>query len=91
MAICKKCEGRGWNYNEIYYDTKHKYPNSDAYMQYNPTKKCGKCKGTGFIIGNVSEVLDFLKFLEGKIERKEFLSGKEIIDQVKQCISVIET
>ena len=77
--ICGKCEGKGW------YDNP-KYPNPVHYSYAGePTLRCRKCRGIGYVIGNVNDVLDFLKHLEVKFEK-----DKEYLPQVKQCIDTIE-
>lgn len=81
---CNKCNGKGWNHNERYWKAKADI-NSSGYLRYNPSVKCGKCKGSGFIIGNIKEVLDFLKHLQVK-----FAHDKHYLDQVKNCINTIE-
>jgi hypothetical protein len=77
--ICPKCEGKGW------YDN----PNYPAPANHSwagiPTIDCRKCKRTGYIIGDVKDVVDFLKHLEVK-----FKDNKELLGQVKQCINAIE-
>lgn len=82
---CKKCEGRGWNENARYWNAKSNI-NSDYYLRYEPSIECGKCKGSGYIIGNVKDVLDFLKHLEAA----KFMHDKEYREQVRQCIDAIE-
>jgi RecJ-like exonuclease len=81
---CQKCEGKGWNDNEKYWKAKANIHN-DNYMRYEPSIKCSKCKGSGYIIGNVKDVLSFLKHLEFK-----FSKDKEYLEQVKNCINTIE-
>lgn len=77
---CEKCDGRGWNDNQRYWNTA-------ACIAYErgieARKKCGKCKGTGYIIGNVKDVLDLLKVLKNN---RQCCTDKEI----QQCIDAIE-
>lgn len=83
---CPHCEGRGWKHNQRYYSAKERYPTC-YYLKYEPTVTCRKCKGTGFIIGNPKEVLEFLKHLEVA----KFADDTEYQRQVRQCISAIES
>lgn len=82
---CPKCEGRGWNDNQRYWNAKAKYQ-TDYYLRFEPTVKCGNCKGSGYIIGNVKDVLDFLRHLE----KGKFMYDKEYAEQTRQCINAID-
>ena len=76
---CPKCDGKGW------YDNP-KYPNPASWSDAGvPTFKCGKCRQTGYIIGNAKDVIDFLVVLEKRFER-----DKETLREIKQCIKAIE-
>ncbi len=75
MARCVKCEGRGFKHN----------PKFHPGIGVEPSLKCRTCRGSGFVIGDVGSVLNFLKHLEFKFEK-----DKEYLMQVKQCIDVIE-
>ena len=75
---CAKCDGKGW------YDNP-KYPIPYGNWAGEPTINCKKCKGSGYIIGNVKDVLDLLNHLE-----VYFKYDKDYLKQVKQCINVIE-
>ncbi len=77
MAKCTKCDGRGWYENP-------RYPLVGSWAGI-PSFKCGKCKETGYVIGNVKDVLQFLKHLRVKFEY-----DKEYREQVDQCIAAIE-
>lgn len=78
--ICKKCEGKGW-----YDNPKYPAPTSHSWAGV-PTIDCRICKGTGYIIGNVKDVISFLKVLENR-----FHNDKEILKEVNQCILAIES
>jgi RecJ-like exonuclease len=81
---CQKCNGKGFVDNERYYSTKEKYK-TDYYLRYDPTIVCNKCRGSGYIIEKVAEVLSFLKHLE-----VYFHQNPDYKRQVKQCIEAIE-
>ncbi len=76
---CPKCNGSGFRRNP-------KYPNpaswSWAGIEGWPCKYCGE---SGYVIGNIKDILDFLKHLEVK-----FHNDKHYRDQVKHCIDTIE-
>lgn len=56
--ICPKCKGKGLVDNPRYYC----HSNSEAWeMGIKPTKTCRQCKGSGFIIGNIGEIVDRLR------------------------------
>lgn len=80
---CEKCEGRGWITNVRYYDL-------GCAISYErnvqPTKKCKKCNGSGFIIGNINEVLEYLRYLENYFTHE---NKKHELRQVKNCIKAI--
>ena len=79
---CIKCDGIGTVPNNRYYN----YGCAEAYERgLNAIKKCSNCKGSGFIIGNVKDVLNFLKHLAVKFEH-----DKEYLRETKQCIDTIE-
>ena len=83
--ICDKCNGHGLVDNPKYYD----HGSAISYERgISPKKKCRKCKGSGYLIGNISEILAFLKHLEVKFEMDR---DKEYLHQVKQCIKAIES
>ena len=82
---CLKCEGRGWNDNQRYWNAKAKYQ-TDYYLRFEPSVKCRNCKGSGFIIGNIQEILDFLNHLE----IAKFMNDKEYKHLTRQCIDAIE-
>lgn len=76
---CPKCDGKGW------YDNP-KYPNPASYSHAGePSIKCKHCNGTGYIIGDVKDLLAFLKHLQVYFEK-----DKHYYHQVKQCIDIIE-
>lgn len=77
---CPKCDGRGWYENPS-------YPNPASWNYAGePTKRCGKCKESGYIIGNVKDVLSFLKHLQVKFELEK---DAEYVRLTKQCITAI--
>lgn len=82
---CPKCQARGFIDNKKYWNAKAKY-NTCYYLRFNPTVKCVNCKGSGYIIGNVQDVLDFLKHLEVA----KFMYDKQYKEEVRQCIKAIE-
>ena len=77
---CDKCDGVGWNDNPKYWDKRY-----DSYILHDPRINCRKCKGTGYVIGNIKEVFGFLKVLEDR-----FNHDKEVLKEIKQCIDAIE-
>ena len=78
---CEKCSGRGWYENP-------RYPNPASYSWAGePSFKCKKCRGTGYIIGEVRDVLDFLQHLKVKFELEK---DREYLRSVNQCIEAIE-
>lgn len=77
---CEKCNGTGSKDNPKYWDK-----SNDSYIMHNPKTKCKKCGGSGFIIGNVKDVLTFLHYLNNTnqllpTDRKD----------LQQCIDTIE-
>jgi hypothetical protein len=77
MAECPKCKGNGWYPNP-------RYPNPSSWSWAGePSFKCSKCKETGYIIGNVKDVLSFLKVLQNELRG-------EMLIELKQCIDTIE-
>lgn len=55
---CPKCEGRGIVYNPRYY----RYSSVEAYERGIPAAiECKYCKGSGYIIGNIQDIVDRLK------------------------------
>lgn len=74
--ICDKCQGKGWYPNP-------KYPSAGNWAGI-PSFKCGKCKSSGYIIGNVKDVLDHMEYLKVK-----FKNDKETMRHIEQCIDVI--
>lgn len=78
---CPKCKGCGYYPNP-------KYPNPASWSYAGePSFPCRKCKQTGFVIGNVKEVLEFLNHLKVKFEIER---DKDYLREVNQCIDVIE-
>lgn len=76
---CPKCEGRGWYENP-------KYPNPASWSYAGePSIDCRKCGKRGYIIGNVPDVVEFLKVLANNFEH-----DKERLREIKQCIEAIE-
>ncbi len=73
--ICPKCEGRTWVYNP---------KNKGSWdFEHLATIHCGKCKGTGYVIGSVADVLGYLKVFK---ENRSAVSDKDI----QSCIDIIE-
>ena len=55
---CAKCNGRGIVANNRYY----LHSSSEAYeMGIYPTKPCKHCGGSGYIIGNIGDIVDRLR------------------------------
>ena len=55
---CPKCNGKGLCYNPRYY----RHSSSEAWeMGIQPNIPCKHCNGSGFIIGNISEIVDRLR------------------------------
>lgn len=55
--ICPKCNGAGKVPNQNYYNMS----SSEAYERdIMPSRKCSKCNGSGFIIGNIQDIADRL-------------------------------
>ncbi len=76
--VCPKCNGRGWYENP-------RYPNPASWSYAGvPSFKCSKCRETGYIIGNISDILQLLKVLQHKIY------DKELSKEIKQAIESIE-
>ena len=74
---CDKCKGRGWYENP-------KYPEKGNFAGI-PSIDCGKCKGSGYVIGNIKDVLQHLKYLQIKFEY-----DKTLLREINQCIDTIE-
>nr|DAV21942.1 MAG TPA: HTH-type transcriptional regulator [Caudoviricetes sp.] len=54
---CDVCNGHGWIENKRYYQ----YSSAEAYERgIQPSTKCKRCGGSGFIIGNLNEALNKL-------------------------------
>lgn len=55
---CPKCNGSGVIANPRYY----RYSNSVAYERgIKPIKDCKNCNGSGYIIGNIQDIVDRLE------------------------------
>lgn len=55
---CEKCNGTGVVHNPRYY----RHSSAEAWeMGIKPTKPCANCKGSGFIIGSIGEIVDRLR------------------------------
>lgn len=55
---CKKCDGQGVVPNPRYY----RYSSSEAYERGIPvTKTCPYCQGSGYIIGNINDIVERLE------------------------------
>ena len=55
---CPKCGGQGIVCNQRYY----RHSSSEAYeMGISSTKECKSCNGTGYIIGNIQDIVDRLE------------------------------
>lgn len=79
--ICPKCKGAGHYPNP-------RYPNPASWSYAGePSLPCRKCKQTGYIIGNVADVLDHLKHLQVKFELE---NDKEYLRYARECIEAIE-
>lgn len=73
--ICEKCKGRGRRENP-------RYHGCQDIGWHEPMICCRACGGSGFIVGNLREVLDVLKVIRnGGSYRKE---------DIEQAIKVIE-
>lgn len=55
---CPNCNGKGWVDNPRYYDNDPCYSWSHGIK---PSKKCSRCKGYGYIIGNIKDIVSRLK------------------------------
>ena len=55
---CTKCNGKGWVTNTRYY--RHS-PSWSWEHDISPIKPCKDCKGSGYIIGNINDIVDRLK------------------------------
>lgn len=84
--ICEKCNGKGLVDNSVYW-TKKLNLQSSSYLLHDPTIKCKKCHGSGYIIGNTKDVVDFLKHLKVKFEYEK---DKYYLEQTINCINTIE-
>lgn len=79
--ICPKCKGAGCYRNP-------KYPNPASWSYAGePNLPCRKCRQTGYIIGNVKDVMDHLKHLLVKFEME---GDKEYQRYTHECIKAIE-
>ena len=57
---CSKCNGSGTIDNPRYWGGR--YSCIEAWERgYDPSIKCKQCNGTGYIIGNMSEIVDRLR------------------------------
>lgn len=76
---CDLCNGRGWIDNPRYYNV----PSWQAYEDGIPTRlECKKCKGHGFILGNVE---DAINLLDKAVADKRGLTETE----TKQLLNII--
>lgn len=75
---CPRCDGKGYVDNPRYYNV----GSAIAYERgISPAKKCSKCNGSGFIIGNIQEIADRLLVAANgvTITKKE---AKEMYDAI---------
>lgn len=57
---CPKCNGSGRVENPRYFNGQ--YSCTEAWERgYDPSIKCRKCNGTGYIIGNISDIVNRLR------------------------------
>ncbi len=86
---CSHCNGAGQIDNPKYWTAKSDYPRSDYYLSFETTLKCKACKGAGYIVANIKDILDILRGVKarGAINKLE----KEDIDNLQKCIDLIET
>lgn len=77
MAKCTKCNGQGTYPNPKYYSSRADY------IMYEPYKKCGICKGSGYVIGDIKDAFNVLRVYKN--------NPKSITDEeFKKCIEILE-
>lgn len=77
---CQKCEGKGWIHNNKYYTM----ASCVAYERgIESRKECNDCKGSGYIIGDVKDVIRNLEYL------LHTAMGREERKIIQQCLDVI--
>lgn len=76
---CPKCDGKGWRRNP-----KWTGGGCDVYPISYPCRYCGE---SGYVIGNVRDVLNYLKGMQARAERS---GDKRTSAELKRCISIIE-
>jgi len=84
MAKCKKCNGIGRVENCRYWNAKAKY-NTDWYLQFEPYINCRECKGTGYVLSDVKDAIDYLKVFKNNpnpLSTKDFKISIEILEKL---------
>lgn len=76
--VCPKCEGKGWIRNPRW--------TGGSCDVYPISYKCKFCEESGYVIGNVRDVLDYMNFLLAQHQR---MGDKEGTAKIKRCISII--
>ena len=59
--------------------------NSQWYLQFEPSINCRACKGSGYVIGNIKDAIETLKFWKSdpkSITEKELRQAVEILVNV---------
>ena len=81
---CVKCNGKGKRDNPKYY----RYGCAVAYERgIQPMVNCKSCNGSGYIIGNIKDVINFLEHLKVKFELEK---NKEYLREVEQCLKIMK-
>lgn len=78
--ICSKCNGRGWYDNPRWEGSGH--------GGVSPSLRCKKCNETGYVLGNVKDVVSTLKRLE--MFFKNVYKDDGYLADIQSCIKIIE-
>ena len=81
---CENCEGKGKVQNPKREEARWKYK-TDFYLAFEPYIKCKTCQGAGYMIENISEVLDLLE----SISRRANLEKEDLL-AIEKCINFIK-
>ena len=80
---CEKCQGIGIVDNLAYWNAKAKYGIDWAMFKHNPKINCKVCKGLGYIVSDMPDILHELKDIAITIPSSEQ-------KRLRNCINIIE-
>lgn len=77
---CKKCQGCGWIRNPKWVG------GGSASDGITPSRTCKTCQGTGFVVGDMKDVISQLKYVAATLLA---INQKELSNDIQECIKII--